>query len=256
MICGNGSVSERFIRHNRCAVARVILGVVKIARTIVLVLVFLAVPFLICAPFTLSQSGITIRGQVKDVTGSIVPGALVRLYSVERVLDLKSGYDGEFAFANIAKGKYELEASYPGFITKILAVEITEKVPESFSIKLDVGSGGHCMVVGLPAGVTWVQGAISYEKRSSQMDLVGLVSDQFGSPLSAVTVKLVREGASHATVSNEKGEFAFTGLEPGKYSLQSTYKGYGDHPSSVWITRENLTKAVVALVDRNRFCFE
>jgi plastocyanin len=230
--------------------------------------------FLICSPFILGQSTITIHGQVKDASGSPIPGASVRIASTERAFEHKAGYDGEFIFPNIAQGKYELEISFPGFKTKNLTVEAGDKVrytmdgvpivvqpvPEPFSITLEVGTGGHCTVyalpAALPAGVTWGEGVISYEKRSSAIELTGRVNDQLGVPLSKVTVKLVREGAAYTTVSNEKGEFTFTGLEPGKYSLQSTLKGYTGHSVTVWITRENLTKAIVSLVDSSKFCFE
>jgi len=212
---------------------------------------------MISTPIALSQSMYTIRGRVVDQSGANASGALVGLYSLRRAFQSKVDWDGRFDFADVPGGRYELDVSLTGFKTKTIDFEITERAPEPISITLEIGPGGHCTITELPAGsVPLVEGRVTYEKRSSKIDLEGVVRDQFGSPLSAVTVNLVGEGVARTTVSDEKGEFSFTGLEPGKYTLKSSHKGYGDRPAIVWITRDNLTKAVVALVDMSKFCFE
>jgi hypothetical protein len=223
----------------------------KAARSIALVILLLAANFLFSSPIAHSQSTYTIRGQVVDDSGGWVPGASVRLYSVQGVLDLRADGDGKFEFRNVAKGTYELEGSSAGFITGTVDFEIAEKAPDLFSIRLHVGTGGHCIgpsEILFPRVEAWGRVGVSYKKRSGKVDVVGVERDQFGSPLAAVMVKLVKEGTSQETVSNEKGEFTFNGLQLGKYTLYSYHAGYLDHPAMVWITRENFVRAVVTLV--------
>jgi hypothetical protein len=228
----------------------------KAAR--IIALAFLAF-FLFSTQIAPSQSTYSIRGQVVDESGAWVSGASVRLYSAQRVLDLRADGDGKFEFANVPKGTYELAGSSAGFLPGTVDVEIAEKVPEPFSIVLHVGrfgSGGYAYCTVQEDDINKVVASVglrvSYEKRSGKMDLSGVERDQFGSPLLGVIVKIVREGTMRETVSNEKGEFTFSGLEPGKYSLQSTHEDYSDIPGKVWITRENVAKAAVTLVESRR----
>jgi hypothetical protein len=228
----------------------------KVARNIVFVLPLLTATFLFSTLIALGQSTFTVRGQVVDPSGAWVPGASVRLYSAQGVHDLRADGDGKFQFTNLPKGAYELEASSSGFVAGTVDFEIAEKAPEPFSILLRIGEGGGCSVLQHDSDrvVSWVGVRVSYKKRSDKMDLVGVERDQFGFPLPGVMVKLVKQGTPQETVANEKGEFTFSGLELGKYSLQSTHAGYQDLPTTVWITRENIVKAVVTLVESWRFC--
>jgi hypothetical protein len=229
----------------------------KVGRIIALgVPLVLTAAFMFSAPITLSQSTYTVRGQVVDVSGGWVPGASVRLYSAQGVLDLRADGDGKFEFKNLPTGTYELEGSSAGLITGTVDFEIAQKSPEPISILLNVWS---CHICTVPQNnkdriVAWVGVQVTYDKRSDKMDLVGVERDQFGSPLPAVVVKLVKESASLPTVSDEKGEFTFSGIEPGKYSLQSTHAGYRDLPATVWITREKIVRGAVTLVESWRIC--
>jgi len=229
----------------------------KAVRSIAIVFFFLTANFLFSIPNALCQSTYIIRGRVVDESGGYIPGASVYLYSVERVLEVKADGDGRFEFPNVAKGSYELEGSYLGFERRGLDFEIAEKVPEPFSIMLLIGgTHSYCTVLQTDGGARPVGVDVSYENRSGKVDLMGLVRDELGSPLSNVILNLVREGASHETTSNDKGEFTYTGLEPGKYTLHSPRAGYWDIPHSVWVTRDNLTRSVVTLADKRRVpCF-
>lgn len=228
----------------------------KAARSIALVFLLSTTNFLFSVPNAFSQAVYAVRGRVVDETGGWVPGASVRLYSEQSVRDLRADGDGTFEFTNVPKGTYELEGSATGFNTGTVDFEIAEEAPGPFSILLRVREGGGCAVVQSDNDkvVAWVGASISYEKRSDKVDLVGVERDQFGYPLPSVAVKLVKGGASRETVSNEKGEFTFFGLEPGKYSLQSNRPKYQDLATTVWITRENVIKTVVTLVESWRFC--
>src|ERR1700719_390260 len=118
----------------------------KAARCIALVILLFTAALLCTTPIALSQSTYTIRGEVVDDSGGGVPGASVRLYSVQGVLDLRAGGDGKFEFRNVAKGTYELEGWSAGFITGTVDFEMSEKAPDPFSIRLHLVTGGHCPV--------------------------------------------------------------------------------------------------------------
>jgi hypothetical protein len=224
---------------------RDIISAMKVGRTIALfVPLLLIAAFLLSARITPSQSTYLVRGQVVDESGGLVGESSVRLYSAQVVRDLIADGDGQFEFKNVPKGTYELEVSEKGFVTRTVDFEIAEKSPEPLSIKLHVGSYSQC-------GPMYQGVRVTYEMRSGKVDLLGVTRDQVMARRPGVRVKLVNNGTSQETLSNEKGEFTFSNLEPGKYSLQSapTTEGYFALPARVWITRENIAKVVVTLVD-------
>ena len=225
--------------------ARVNIGIMKARRTIALGIPFLLIAaFVLSAPDIVSQSTYSVRGQVIDVAGGWVPGASVRLYSAQRVLDLRADWDGKFEYKNVPTGIYELEGLAAGFNIGTVDFEIAEKSPEPFSIKLSPGQDSHFPV-------RWVKVSVSYEKRSGKVDMVGEVRDKSGSPVPAVKIKLAKGGTSQETRSNLSGDFTFSEVEPGKYSLQSSpaQQGYFAPPATVWITRENVINVVLTLID-------
>src|SRR5437016_2780649 len=58
----------------------------------------------------------SISGTVLDVTGAIVPGARVRLTRDQSpVQETLSGADGQFSFANMASGSFQLTITSAGF---------------------------------------------------------------------------------------------------------------------------------------------
>src|SRR6266480_3362717 len=57
--------------------------------------------------------------------------------------------------------------------------------------------------------------------------LRGLVADEFGAAIVGATVTLIdSSGAQKNTTSNAEGIYSFSGLAPGKYSIQATAKGF------------------------------
>lgn len=63
-----------------------------------------------------------VGGVVQDQTGAAIAGASVKLMSTgaSRLKQTQSAASGEFVFANIESGEYQLEVSYAGFTTKII----------------------------------------------------------------------------------------------------------------------------------------
>jgi len=74
----------------------------------------------ICEPLTGQQQAGTISGTVLDRTGAVVPGASVRLSRQDPPLseDGQSDGEGQFCFAGISPGPFQLTISSLGFATR------------------------------------------------------------------------------------------------------------------------------------------
>jgi Carboxypeptidase regulatory-like domain len=65
----------------------------------------------------------------------------------------------------------------------------------------------------------------------------------------AITGTQIETGTTHVANSNEKGEFQFDGLPPGKYTLKVSHQEYSDLDRiDFWVTRENLTRLPTVLL--------
>jgi hypothetical protein len=206
---------------------------------------------LICASAAGGQSGKRIVGRVVDGSGTFVQqGVTVTLFSEERVQVAKVDGDGRFEFVDIAPGSYGLEATSRGFNTaRVESIQIVDKDIEGISILLTPGTGNgapyYCF---LPMPLKVMQG-VSYEMRSDSTNLTGTVSDYSGVPLPDATVYLLKpNGTRVTTTSNEKGEFRFADLEPGKYEMAAVHDGYHETSQRLHIARQNLTRLIVAML--------
>jgi hypothetical protein len=81
-------------------------------RTSPLLLFVLA---LACPSKSLAQSGGSLRGQVLDPSGAVVPKAMVTLSQGSTVLNAQSGNDGAYSFKNVPPGSYTLSVQAGGF---------------------------------------------------------------------------------------------------------------------------------------------
>ena len=60
-----------------------------------------------------------------------------------------------------------------------------------------------------------------------RMTLRGVISDEFGATIVGATVTLTAPGATPKTATtNNEGAYAFTGLAPGKYTIQAASSGF------------------------------
>lgn len=204
---------------------------------------------LFLAPAASSQSGITVRGVVLDVTGGAVAGASVVLYSEDRLRETKAGADGQFEFPSVAAGTYDLEGTAPGFRRQTIEnIAITDKAAEPFLFKLAPGVGDGCAEINTEDG--YYGTFASYQRRLDEVDAAGMVRDRLGLPLANAALKLTRAGESHSTVSNDSGEFDFAHLPSGKYVLNVSLDGYWSASRNLWLTRENVAKLTVTLPNK------
>jgi hypothetical protein len=85
-----------------------------VERTILLLLLPL---LLACPTRTIAQATGTLRGQVLDPSGAVVPGVSITLSQGPTVLTSQSGNDGAYSFKAVPSGSYTLAVEANGFAT-------------------------------------------------------------------------------------------------------------------------------------------
>ena len=100
-----------------------------------------AIAALTLSPSLWAQSTAQIQGSIQDVSGSAVPGAVVKATETETgvVRSTVSNTDGTYALTSLAVGPYRLEVSKPGFSTYartriVLQVESQPTVDVSLTV--------------------------------------------------------------------------------------------------------------------------
>ena len=203
-----------------------------------------------------------IAGSVVDQTGGFIAGANVFLFSDDRVLTTKTNESGIFNFADLPASVRFIEVSSLGFVSASIPITDETSQPLSITIWVRVSSGRpitQCAPNTLPVPLP----SVSHEPRPGNLQLAGVVTDVSRVPLAFTSLTLLqadlnavpgqnsaralgmKERASNERliaefVSNEKGEFHFTDIAPGWYTLKATH----DDSSAIvsfWVARENLT---------------
>ena len=214
----------------------------NVVRQAVLFSLFLAA----CEPVTPSAAATRLDGVVLDQAGSVVSGASVRLFSLEKVRETKTDDMGRFEFPDLAPGSYDLQVERLGFKTRnVESIQIADKGIQQLPVTLQVDNP-----------TCEFKPTISFEERSGEANLKGSVNDFSDGPLKNVEVTLtsLESGQIHVTTSNDKGAFQFVGLPPGKYALRFAHGGYSEGSvAGVRIARENLTNLSPMYIFRKKW---
>lgn len=206
------------------------------------------------------QSTTQLRGRVTDQSGEYIGSAKVTLYSDDRVRTTKADDDGSFVFSGLSSPGRFLEVSASGFTPA--SIRIGDKSPTQFSVTLQVGQCFQCTPL-----IDIRDRSVHYEERSGLEQLSGTVGEYVGPFLEHVSLILKkadldgpRAAASFAnpnvsmsernfdyslvaqSVSDGKGRFHFSALEPGWYRLAAGFVGYYGEVRYFWIARETLTQ--------------
>jgi hypothetical protein len=109
---------------------------------LVVVCVFLACP-------SFAQTLGTIGGEVRDSSGAIVPGATITATNkaTNATREAQSNTSGEYNFAAMQPGVYDVKAELPGFRTVTQAVELQVAGAARLNFKMEVGELAESMVV-------------------------------------------------------------------------------------------------------------
>jgi Carboxypeptidase regulatory-like domain len=231
--------------------------------------------YLLCVSALHAQTGRMFEGNVQDQTGGFIAGADVTLFSDDRVLTTKTNENGIFRFSTLPPRPRYVEVSSPGFVSRSIA--IADQSPERISFTLWIfDSGPHVTVTEcsplIECGPARECGptdnvlppSASYEERSGNIQLTGTVTDlsrvslrftsitlsqaDLDTPVRdrpqgiAMRERFLKESVVAEVVSNDRGEFQFTDLEPGWYTLKATLDGYSNASVKFWVAHQNLTK--------------
>lgn len=232
----------------------------KAARKCIEVFCLLVILCIFRTSVTYSQSGRVLEGIVVDQAGGQIAGAKVTLFSDDRVRTATTDGDGEFRFTGLVAPVHYLEASSAGFF--IESISLTDIKPDRVSITLSVG---ECTQCGTFHDVR--ERSVQYEERLGREQLAGTVSEFAGAAMTHTSLTLMKADLngpeaqwpspyrspsmnergfqysySMQAFSDEKGEFHFTGLEPGWYALYAESAGHNIEKAKFWIARETLTK--------------
>jgi hypothetical protein len=204
-----------------------------------------------------AQSEPTIKGIVRTKSGYPLARAPVTLFSDDRVRNTVTNKVGEFEFTSLPLQAYELQASFIGYMTGIVpglrpgdqnANNLTislEPLTADFLIKAEHESCPETVISALPG--TYEQ--ITYNERNAGPSLVGSVRAMLSrrGALKDVELKLTNRSDPSKKIpsirSDDRGEFHFNDLEPGKYSLKLSLEDfYEGSTMDFWVTRENTTR--------------
>src|SRR5271154_581299 len=114
--------------------------------------VFLFFPFLLLSPagslHAQSASG-TIAGTVNDVSGAVVPGAVITIENPVSGLSRTTKTDeaGRYQFTNLPRNPYHLVANAPGFAAFTMDVDVRSTVTVTPTIALLVGGASTTVTV-------------------------------------------------------------------------------------------------------------
>ena len=192
-----------------------------------------------------NESSALLRGVVLDQVGAAFSGATVTLISLDRIREAKTDKAGKFEFADSPFGTYDLRISGAAFKPHTIEnMQVTSSNMEPISITLQV-----------EVPPCWITPKPSYEKRTDETNLAGIISDLRGGYVEHASVKvtLLKTGSPHVVPTGKRGEFQFKELEPGKYTLTVNHRGYWypGQPIEFWIARENLTRfSAINLLNR------
>jgi len=145
----------------------------------------------------LTEKPTRLYGVVKAGT-FLIPGVLITIVGTEFMTN--SSIDGEYEILNVTAGAYTIVASREGYVTTTV---INVIIPRGGERLLNVD------LQGLP-------GSLSGK----------VISSETSQPVSGVKVTIINIIMQRETVTNIYGEFEFTGMDAGNYTLRFVLEGY------------------------------
>lgn len=160
----------------------------------------------------------SLAGTVVDVSGASIPGAQLTLRGVTGdIARIQSGREGEFRFPNLPPGTYSIEAAAPGLITKkFTEIRVAGGAEVIAAIAMEVDDRGGMMI--------WASGKLPPGPAQGVGSVVGTVVDAAGAGVwgAQLTLRGMNGELVVQTPSGGAGEFRFSNVPPGTYSIEAT----------------------------------
>jgi hypothetical protein len=174
-----------------------------------------------------SQTIATISGTVLDATGAPASGARVRLTrepgSVTQ--ETSTSQDGQFSFANIASGPFELSVALAGFKTKTVSGNVGEN--ESFvspAITLELAP----VVTDVTVRLTTEQIAAEQMKEQEQQRLLAVIPNYYATYVADAAPMNTKQKFELAwKLAIDPTSFLISGIIAGGQQANNSLPGYG-----------------------------
>jgi hypothetical protein len=224
----------------------------------------MSVSFLCVLSSTHSQSSLKVtvsitaegNGFIRDTY--VIRDAHVTLYSLDRILQATVDSEGHFRFDQVPAGVYELEVIRGGYKTVTRNLNVADQAadqPIFLKIQLRMAA----------TGVDCYNGdSVFYDPPSATAGatLTGMVveikNDRSKAPITNAHVALFSADVKVSEQqTDQRGEFDFKSVAPGRYLIAVTHPRYRELRSSVfWVARENRTRITLDPIpaDKIRVC--
>ncbi len=164
----------------------------------------------VASPVSAQPPGAAVRGEVRDASGAIVPGATVTLAqsSTNLVRTTTTAPDGQYVIPSLPPGQYRLEIAQAGFKTYVESFELFVSQDLRVDVALHVGAPAEQVLVEAPA--------IALERDCAAVSAVidnGLVVNLPLDGRNFLELALLSPGtapAAQGSASSVRGDFAFT----------------------------------------------
>ncbi|WP_303984580.1 carboxypeptidase regulatory-like domain-containing protein, partial [Niallia circulans] len=171
--------------------------------------------------FTLQPSPGAISGTITNAqTGTVIPNATVQLLSINGALmaSTTTNTSGNYSFTGLAPGQYQIRAIGTNFSTNTVSAIVQADVTTNVGIALQPNPGT-------------IQGTVT--------------DNQTSQPVQGVNVQAVNSSGSivSATITDSSGNYTFSGLLTGSYTLIFTSNGYANSTLGAIVQSNTVTTA-------------
>ncbi len=190
----------------------------------------------------------SLNGTVTDPAGNPVAAASVVVSWKTGEKPTTSNAKGEYSIAGLNPGDYKLKVTAPGFDAFETDVTLTPDLSLEIDAPLQPPPGatqtGLAPVLApsnapvhpqepAPAATPPPHAPKGPGANPNEASLYGSVTDATGAVINGATVTVTGPGGEKTATSNEKGEYAVTGLKPGAYKLKVSAQGFADFVTDV-----------------------
>jgi hypothetical protein len=166
-----------------------------------------------------------VSGTVVDQSGAFISGAVVTLTSGDKSVDARSDDNGQFSFANIAPGPFQLSINAPTFATQTFSGVLQ---PGQDYLVPRTALAVAATVTDVEVGVPQVEVAEEQLKMEEQQRVLGVLPNFYVSYIpNAVPLTSKQKFKLAARTVVDPFTFVFVGGGAGVQQAQNHFRGYG-----------------------------